>query len=267
MQNEQVPMQPGMTGPGGPDLSKFSDLAGDPRYLAMASRIASYYQQRCQAVANFQQQRCQAWANMHRQKCQEMMQAAMLIVAWYVRDRISRRRKRQKRQFKRRLSEKCARSKVTKGESVRRWVMNVPLGASSPSNIHDKLIDDEEATFSMDKESNPDKDTQLFNIADNLIKGQLARIDVPLLGVLSFDESDSESDDDDMGDYEEEEEEGDGGDEDYEQPDDRERDHVGDNGDGPGEAKCEPGMGSEEVQLGTGQGSGSRKRSRSSVIS
>lgn len=142
--------------------------------------------------------------------------------------------------------------------------MDVPLGASSPSNIHDDLVDQEEATFSMDKEASPDKDTQLFNIADNLIKGQLARIDVPLLGVLSFDESDSESDEDDMEEYEEDEGEED---EDYEQPDDRDQDYGRDNGgDRPGETKCEPGMGSEEVQLGTGQGSGSRKRT-SSLIS
>lgn len=117
----------------------------------------------------------------------------------------------------------------------------------------------------MDKESNLDKDTQLFNIADNLIKGQLARIDVPLLGVLSFDESDSESDDDDMREYEEDDEEEDDGDEDYEQPDAKDQYHVGNNGDGPGETKCEPGMGSEEVQVGTRQGSGSRKRTRSFI--
>ncbi|KAM7208040.1 hypothetical protein V8F20_001586 [Naviculisporaceae sp. PSN 640] len=259
---------------GGSDFSKqFADLAGDPRYLAMASRIASYYQQRCQAVANFQQQRCQAWANMHRQKCQEMMQAAMLIVAWYIRDRISRRRRRQKRQFKRRLSERSNRSKITKGETVRRWVMDVPLGAATPSSVHDKLVDEEEATFSMDKESNPDKDTHLFNIADNLIKSQLARIDVPLLGALSFDESDSESeDDDDMADYEDDEEQEDyEEDEDYEQPnnnkdlDQNQDQNEGDNAHQGGKNCDEPGMGSEEVQLGTGQGS--QKPTESSVLS
>ncbi|KAK3329648.1 hypothetical protein B0H66DRAFT_33580 [Apodospora peruviana] len=266
--NTTTPPKPATAPPPGPNCSDLSDLAKDPRYLAMASRIASYYQQRCQAVANFQQQRCQAWANMHRQKCQEMMQASMLIVAWYIRDRISRRRRRQKRQFKRRLSEKCARSKVTKGESVRRWVMNLPLGAaSSPSNVHDKLADEEEATFSMDKEPTPDKDTQLFNVADNLIKSQLARIDVPLLGALSFDESESESEDDDMRDYEEEEEEEYEDEEDYEQPDDRAGHEKGD-GDGNSEREREePGMGSEEVQLGTGTGQGSRKRNSSSLIS
>ncbi|KAK4215986.1 hypothetical protein QBC37DRAFT_105712 [Rhypophila decipiens] len=276
MQNGQHPQMrpaPGfMPGfmPGGPDFSKMADLAGDPRYLAMASRIASYYQQRCQAVANYQQQRCQAWANMHRQKCQEMMQSAMLIVAWYIRDRISRRRRRQKRQFKRRLSERSNRSRIAKGETVRRWVMDVPLGAKTPSSVHDKIVDEEEATFSMDKESNPDKDTQLFNMADNLIKSQLARIDVPLLGALSFDESDSESDDDDdMRDYEDDEEEEDyEEDEDYEQPDEnRDVDNADQQGYGQDDKNVgdEPGMGSEEVQLGTGHGS--QKPTESSVLS
>ncbi|KAK4447576.1 hypothetical protein QBC34DRAFT_131613 [Podospora aff. communis PSN243] len=190
------------------------DPSVDPRYLAMASRIASYYQQRCQAVANFQQQRCQQWANAQRQKCQEMMQASMLIVAWYIRDRISRRRKRQRRAFKRGLKQKAKlgpRNRITKGESVRRWVLDVPLGAAAspkPDSSHEKrFLDKEEEAFEMDRDDNtPDKDTQLFNVADGMIKSQLARIDVPLLGVLSFDESDSESESESEEEEEEEEE-------------------------------------------------------------
>ncbi|KAK0632320.1 hypothetical protein B0T14DRAFT_29798 [Immersiella caudata] len=190
------------------------DPSVDPRYLAMASRIASYYQQRCQAVANFQQQRCQQWANAQRQKCQEMMQASMLIVAWYIRDRISRRRKRQRRAFKRGLKQKAKlgpKNRITKGESVRRWVLDVPLGATaSPkadSSDEKRFLDNEEEAFEMDKDDNtPEKDTQLFNVADGMIKSQLARIDVPLLGVLSFDESDSESESESEEEEEEEEE-------------------------------------------------------------
>lgn len=179
----------------------------DPRYLAMVSRIAAYYQQRCQAVANFQQQRCQAWANMHRQKCQEMMQASMLVVAWYIRDRINRRRKRSKRSFRRGLSERCSRSKVTKGESVRRWVTQIPEGTMSPNNpIREKLADPEEDNWSMDRESAPDKEAKLYSVADNLIKSQLAKIDVPLMGALSFDESDSESEDEEVEDEEDDDE-------------------------------------------------------------
>jgi len=190
------------------------DHGVDPRYLAMASRIAAYYQQRCQAVANFQQQRCQQWAQAQRQKCQEMTQSAMLIVAWYIRDRITRRRKRERRTFKRGLKQKerlGGRNKITKGEAVRRWVMDVPLGATASPKAgkmdEKKFLDKEEENFEMDRDDPaPDEDTQLFNVADGMIKSQLARIDVPLLGVLSFDESDDESDNSSEEDEEEEDE-------------------------------------------------------------
>jgi hypothetical protein len=241
----------------------------------MASRIASYYQQRCEAVANFQQQRCQVWANAQRQKCQEMMQAATVIVAWYIRDRISRRRKRQKRSFKRALSQRATvtRSsprdgKVTKGESVRRWVMNVPLGATAapPTTTlaQEKPADKEEAEFDVDRETPADKDSQLFSVADNLIKSHLARVDVPLLGVLSFDESESESESEyDVMDYEDEFEEDE--EEDYE--DDEGGEMAEDDerpGRGGGEGKPETATDSKHAQLGTTT-KGSRKRSRSSV--
>jgi len=273
-QGSRGPPNPTPTMPlgGGMDASRLPDMAADPRYLAMASRIAAYYQQRCQAITNFQQQRCQAWANMHRQKCQEMMQAAMLIVAWYIRDRISRRRRKQKRSFKKRLSEKNARSKVTKGESVRRWVMQVPLDETPPANpVHDALADEDEAKFSMDKEPTPDKDSQLFNVADNLIRSQLARIDVPLLGALSFDESDSETEDEDMNKgYEDEEEDYEAYGEEQAERDDMDEDEYDDDDDDDsdeGEGEGEGGgaeIGSEVVQLGTGT-RGSRKRSRSLI--
>lgn len=195
----------------------------DPTYIAMVSRIAAYYQQRCQAISNHQQQRCQAWVSMHRQKCQEMVQAAMLVVAWYIRDRIQRRRRRQKSHFRSGLKERCGRSKVTKGEVVRRWVLQVPEAALSPNESNANWpIDKEEANFEIDAEIPIEKDAKLFNVADNLIKSQLAKIEVPLIGAISFEsESESESereqeqreddnddnDDDDDDDEEEEEEE------------------------------------------------------------
>lgn len=262
--------------PGGPDLpngagssnDSLRDLAADPRYLAMASRIASYYQQRCQAMANFQQQRCQVWANAQRAKCQEMMQAAMLIVAWYIRDRISRRRRRQRRTFKRGLKQRCkadSRNKITKGESVRRWVMGVPLRTTaSPraeTNENNPTLDKDEQNFEMDQENQgQDKDSQLFNIADSMIKSQLARIDVPLLGVLSFDESDDETDSEmeDEEDFEQGDEEMD---EEYDDDDD------GDVDEGVSQESEVDVAGSKSVHLDTSTKNSSRKRTKSSCIS
>ncbi|GKT55019.1 hypothetical protein ColTof4_08120 [Colletotrichum tofieldiae] len=224
----------------------------DPRYVAMVSRIAAYYQQRCQAISNAQQQRCQAWANMHRQKCQEMMQAAMLVVAWYIRDRIQRRRRRQKRQFRTGLRAQSTRSRVTKGEGVRRWVMNVPEGLSSAHvPALDQLTDQDEAHFSMDKEVPPDKDAKLFEMADGMIRSQYRKIEVPILGVLGFeeDESESESEADDDFDQPMEDELEDGEVEEYE---DDEDDLDLDDEDEEEEA------GSEVVHRGTGTGTGSR---------
>jgi len=88
--------------------------------------------------------------------------------------------------------------------------MGVPLGtpASPRAGKGDEKLfrDKEEEAFEMDKEDQTqDKDSQLFDVADGMIKSQLARIDVPLLGLLSFDESDDESESGSE-DYEEDEE-------------------------------------------------------------
>ncbi|KAK2004650.1 hypothetical protein LX36DRAFT_706148 [Colletotrichum falcatum] len=221
----------------------------DPRYAAMASRIAAYYQQRCQAISNAQQQRCQAWANMHRQKCQEMMQAAMLVVAWYVRDRVQRRRRKQKRQFRTGLRARSTRSRVTKGEGVRRWVMNVPPGLSSPPVLGPgDLADQDEAQFSMDGEVPPDKDAKLFEMADSMIRSQYRKVEVPVLGVLDFEEdseSESEADDCDQpmnDEFEDGEIEYDDDDDDLDLGDEEEEEEAG----------------SEIVHGGTGTGTGSR---------
>ncbi|EJT68367.1 hypothetical protein GGTG_14051 [Gaeumannomyces tritici R3-111a-1] len=170
----------------------------DPRYIAMVSRIAAYYQQRCQAISNFQHQKCQAWANVQRQKTQEMTQAALLVVAWYVRDRIQRRRKRQKRQFRRALTERAGVGKVKKEESVSKWASHIPDDLLAPdSGLKERPIDKDELDFTMDFEPTADSDSKLYSVADNMIKSQLARIDVPLMGALSFtddEQSESESD-------------------------------------------------------------------------
>ncbi|KAF9879862.1 hypothetical protein CkaCkLH20_02673 [Colletotrichum karsti] len=220
----------------------------DPRYVAMVSRIAAYYQQRCQAISNAQQQRCQAWANMHRQKCQEMMQAAMLVVAWYIRDRIQRRRRRQKRQFRSGLRAQSGRSRVAKGEGVRRWVMGVPEGLPSPHiPALDDLADQEEAHFSMDKEPPPDKDAKLFEMADGMIRSQYRKIEVPILGVLGFEESESESESE--------------ADDDFDQPlDDELEEGEMDYDDDDDDLYEDEEDGSELVHKGTGTGTGSRAK-------
>ncbi|KAB5580334.1 hypothetical protein GE09DRAFT_434081 [Coniochaeta sp. 2T2.1] len=189
--------------PPGP-VPHLHDRAGnpiDPRYVAMASRISAYYQQRCQAVANYQQQRCQQWAALQRQKCQDMMQAAMLVVAWYIRDRIQRRRRKEKRRFRKGLSRKMngttIQGRPTKGETVRRWVMDVPDDVLSAGKAEHEALRD-----------------KLFRTADDLIRSKVGKIEVPLMGVVGFEESESESEseveyeDDEEMDYEDDEEEG-----------------------------------------------------------
>ncbi|KAG7125737.1 hypothetical protein HYQ44_000777 [Verticillium longisporum] len=235
-------------------LNPVSGQPMDPRYIDMVSRIAAYYQQRCQAISNAQQQRCQAWANMHRQKYQDTMQAAMLVVAWYVRDRIQRRRRRQKRSFRAGLRARDSRSRVTKGERVRRWVTQVPDNVVAPQEqSRDDLADHEEASFSVDRE-------------------MYRKVDVPMLGLMSFDMSDSDSDSDDDADdrvrrgapsfeeIEEDDEELDYDDDEYEDEELLENDGVVD---GSGQ-----GLGSQDVQhdttAATGGGSGTNGRSSSS---
>jgi hypothetical protein len=140
-------------------------------------------------------------------------------------------------------------------------------------------LDREEMDFDVDREVPADKDTQLFHVADNLIKRHLATVDVPLLGVLSFDESESESEceaEEDFMDYEEEEGEGE---EDYDEEEEEydeedEDDEVGEEdeeyddhvrGRGRGGAKEELASASKDAELGTTT-NGSRQHSRGSVL-
>ncbi|KAK4043628.1 hypothetical protein C8A01DRAFT_43386 [Parachaetomium inaequale] len=268
-----------------PVLAPAAEPPFGPQHLAIASRIASYYQQRSQALATLQQQRCQAWAARQRQQCQAVMQAATVVVAWYMRDRIVRRRRRKGRGFQRGLEarDRGLRSggRVAKGEAVRRWVLGVPsarecgMGGGGDSG-RELPRDREEVEFDVDRElAAKDGDARLFEVADNIIKSHLARADVPLLGALSFEESESGSESDEEGgeelmdyedgegeEYEEEyEEEGDGG-----EMDEKERVDDGEaRGHGSGDVgKGELASGSKDAQLGTTI-MGSRKRSQSPI--
>lgn len=122
---------------------------------------------------------------------------------------------------------------------MRRWVLDVPSDVMSQSEDRlEKLVDQEEADFTMDKESSPDPDSKLLSIADGLIRSQLAEVNVPLMGVLNFDESDSEEeedeeeeeeeDDDEEDDDEEDDDEDDDDDEEEEEDDDDEEDEEDD---------------------------------------
>ncbi|KAK4145501.1 uncharacterized protein C8A04DRAFT_26758 [Dichotomopilus funicola] len=251
----------------------------------MATRIAGYYQQRSQA-----------WAAAHRKQCQAAMQAATVVVAWYVRDRLARRRKRKRRKFARALEARerekerereRERRRVAAGgvgaaggcaawESVRRWVCRLPPPSLAPSlplvgvgipggpfasaavaaaavaangsgadAARDMPWDRDEANFDMDRARARDKDAQLYDVADNIIKNHLTRTDVPLLGALSFDESESESEEEESedGSMDYDEEDAEGEDDEYE-------------GNGCQAAAPQGGMasGSKDAQLGTPNG-------------
>lgn len=193
----------------------------------------------------------------------------MLVVAWYIRDRIGRRRRKSKRAFRRGLREKntaAAMRRVPKGEGVRKWVMDIPDAALSPDNgiRDDAKLDVEEREFDVDKEATPDKDSHLFSVADQMIKSQLAKIDIPLLGALNLDDSDSDTDDDeDMRRFRY-------APEDYELEEDGEDDGDYDDDDDDDDIDYEAGTQkptedeiSQEAHNGTGKGSLKRKRSDS----
>lgn len=147
--------------------------------------------------------------------------------------------------------------------------MDIPEAALSPNNgmRDDAGLDKEEREFDVEKEVVPDKDTHLFTVADQMIKSQLAKIDVPLLGALNLEASDSESESDDEDeryyyepeDYEMEDEDEDDEDDD----DDYEEDYEDDlDLDEESEEYVEDVI-SKEALDGTGKGSLKRKRSES----
>ena len=127
------------------------------------------------------------------------------------------------------------------------------------------MLDKEEMEFEMDREvpgaADKDKDAHLFSVADNLIKSQLTRIDVPLLGALSFDESDeSDSESEEEEDEFEEEEVMD--DDNFEQQG-RDDDWEGDEADVQGRKEEVEVAGSKSVHAAASTRS-SRKREKSS---
>lgn len=132
----------------------------------------------------------------------------------------------------------------------------------------EKLADPEEAAFTMDREIEPDRDAQLYRVADGVIKSQVNKIDVPLMGVLSFDESESESESESENENENEEEYGledvDEEDMEFEEEDQEfedEDEQTGEVGGGGDQVRTS----SQEVQVSSGRNS--RKRRRNSCDS
>lgn len=138
--------------------------------------------------------------------------------------------------------------------------MDIPEAALSPNNgmRDDAGLDKEEREFDVEKEVVPDKDTHLFTVADQMIKSQLAKIDVPLLGALNLEASDSESESEDERYYDEPE--------DYdmeEDDDDEEEDYDDDMEYEEDSEEYVEDIVSKEALDGTGKGSLKRKRSES----
>jgi hypothetical protein len=103
-QSRHSPFQTGAAppSPSTPNTPTFPPLAGvnvDPKLYPYIARIAAYYQHRCETIVSIQQQRCMAWANVQRKRSLEMLHGSKLVVAWYIRDRIQRKRRNQKRKF------------------------------------------------------------------------------------------------------------------------------------------------------------------------
>ncbi|AEO53969.1 hypothetical protein MYCTH_86821 [Thermothelomyces thermophilus ATCC 42464] len=258
--------------------------SSDPHYLAMAARIASYYQQRCRE-----------WASEQERRRQTSMQAATLVVAWYMRDRVLRRRRRRRRAFRRALRARSVAAggpagRAARGERLRRWLLGLPPPPTAPLTgspagsaaaagglVGDQQrrtppADRDEAEFDIDRDVPTDGDAQLLETTKNIINSQLARLDVPLLGTVSFDDSESETEDEAFMDYEdhecedgddevqneeaveEEEEEEEDDDEEYteydEDDDEGVKDERGEDGEGNDADKEE--VGKVEVQRGGG---------------
>ena len=135
--------------------------------------------------------------------------------------------------------------------------MDVPddvLSAGKPE--HDALKDREEREWDIDRTTEGGtKDDRLFRTADDLIRSQVGKIEVPLMGVVGFEDSESESESESEVEYEDEEME----DEDDEEDDEEEYE------DELVEDKKMERMGSQEVQVSSGKNS--RKRTRSSCDS
>jgi ABC-type Zn2+ transport system substrate-binding protein/surface adhesin len=123
----------------------------------------------------------------------------------------------------------------------------------------ERLVDQEEAEFTMDKEVPPDQDAKLFSIADGLIRNQLAQVNVPLMGVLNFDESESESEEEEEEEEADEEDEMEGDDFDEDMQEDEEEDDDYD------DDEIQQGLQSSQyVHVSSGKGTGRRTQSTAS---
>jgi hypothetical protein len=150
------------------------------------------------------------------------------------------------------------------------WIKEFVPAEPSPFNHNpdcrgtDRPADEEEASFSMSHETPPDKDTDLFNVADRLIRSQVTKIDVPLFGSLSFDESENEEGTESEPDNDESEvsDFGDDIDSVYEMPNDKDDKDVV-NADSSGQAFEE--AGSENVLVGSGKTSRQHRSHRSEI--
>lgn len=126
-----------------------------------------------------------------------MMQASKLVVAWYIRDRIQRKRRQQKRKFNSGLRDRATKAGSARGDAISRWVAQIPETPTPPEiTTATTLVDAEEANFTMDTQTQPiDQETKIFQTVDTLIRSQTKKIELPLLGILDLAESDVESED------------------------------------------------------------------------
>ncbi|KAI9166978.1 hypothetical protein HJFPF1_03096 [Paramyrothecium foliicola] len=197
----QIPFQTGAAppSPSTPNTPQFPPLAGvnvDPKLYPYIARIAAYYQHRCEAIVGFQQQRCVAWANIQRQRYLEMMHGSKLVVAWYIRDRIQRKRRQQKRKFHTGLKERASKPKTTRRDAIARWVSQISDDSTPPDKaVTERCLDRDEIDFTINTAKPMDSESKMLQTVDTLIRSQTKKVELPMLGVLDLSESDHESDD------------------------------------------------------------------------
>jgi hypothetical protein len=185
---------PSPTTPSSPQFPPLAGLHVDPKLYPLVARVAAYYQHRCEAIVGFQQQRCMAWANMQRQKYLDMMNGSKLVVAWYIRDRIQRKRRHRRRKFNAGLRDRATQGKKANQDSTTRWVSGISDISVPPDQLAaGSLQDEEEANFSLDVCKPVDQEAKMFQTVDTLIRSQAKKIELPVLGVLDLSESDNES--------------------------------------------------------------------------
>lgn len=198
---QQNPFQTGAAppSPSTPNTPHFPPLAGvnvDPKLYPYIARIAAYYQHRCEAIVGFQQQRCLAWANIQRRRYLDMMHGSKLVVAWYIRDRIQRKRRQQKRKFHTGLKERASKPKMTRRDGIARWVSQISEDSTPPDKaVTERSLDRDEIDFTIGATKPVDPESKMLQTVDMLIRSQTKKVELPVLGVLDLSESDHESED------------------------------------------------------------------------